>query len=114
MLKAAGIQIHGTPDKEKNLEKARRLARIAAERGARLICFPELFATPWFPADIRAENFSLAEEIPGPTTETMQGPIGFSGWQTILKRGHSRGVLIPWRTPPQRHSGCCLEGSTSM
>lgn len=72
MLLAAGIQIHGTDDKERNLEKAKRLARIAAERGARLICFPELFSTPWFPADIRAENFSLAEAIPGPTAETMQ------------------------------------------
>jgi N-carbamoylputrescine amidase len=72
MLRAAGIQLHGTVDKKKNLEKAQRMARIAAERGARLICFPELFSTSWFPADIRAENFSLAEEIPGPTAETMQ------------------------------------------
>ncbi|MBP1713458.1 MAG: Nitrilase/cyanide hydratase and apolipoprotein N-acyltransferase [Deltaproteobacteria bacterium] len=72
MLKAAGIQIHGSEDKKKNLEKARRMARIAAERGAQLICFPELFSTFWFPADIRDENFSLAEEIPGPTTEMMQ------------------------------------------
>jgi len=72
MLKAAGIQIHCTEDKMKNLEKAQRLARIAAERGARMICFAELFSTPWFPADIRVENFSLAEEIPGPTTEIMQ------------------------------------------
>ena len=72
MLRAAGIQLHATEDKKKNLEKAQRMARIAAERGARLICFPELFSTPWFPADIRAENFSLAEEIPGPTAESMQ------------------------------------------
>jgi N-carbamoylputrescine amidase len=72
MLRAAGIQLHCTDDKKKNLEKAQRMARIAAEQGARLICFPELFSTPWFPADIRAENFSLAEEIPGPTAETMQ------------------------------------------
>jgi tRNA (guanine37-N1)-methyltransferase len=34
MLKVAGIQIHGTADKMKNLEKAQRMARIAAERGA--------------------------------------------------------------------------------
>jgi len=72
MLRAAGIQLHGTDDKEKNLEKARRMARIAADQGARLICFPELFSTPWFPADIRAEHFCLAEEIPGPTAESMQ------------------------------------------
>jgi N-carbamoylputrescine amidase len=72
MLTLAGIQIQGDEDKTKNLEKAQRMARIAAERGARMICFPELFTTPWFPMDIRPQNFSLAEEIPGPTTETMQ------------------------------------------
>ncbi len=72
MLKVAGIQIHSTEDKMKNLEKAQRMARIAAERGAQMICFPELFSTPWFPVDIRDANFSLAEEIPGATTEIMQ------------------------------------------
>lgn len=72
MLKIAGIQIHGSAEKEKNLEKARRMARIAADRGAKMICFPELFSAPWFPMDIRAENFSLAEEVPGLTTEMMQ------------------------------------------
>ena len=72
MLKIAGIQIQGTVEKNKNLEKAQRMARIAAERGAKMICFPELFPTPWFPMDIRPENFSLAEEVPGSTTELMQ------------------------------------------
>lgn len=72
MLKIAGIQMHCGEDKKKNLEKAQRMARIAADRGARMVCFQELFTTPWFPADIRPENFSLAEEVPGPTTEAMQ------------------------------------------
>lgn len=72
MLKIAGIQVQSTGEKNQNLEKAQRMARIAADRGARMICFPELFSTPWFPMDIRPENFSLAEEVPGPTTECMQ------------------------------------------
>jgi N-carbamoylputrescine amidase len=72
IVKIAGIQIQGTVEKQKNLEKAQRMARIAAERGAKMICFPELFQTPWFPMDIRPENFSLAEEVPGPTTALMQ------------------------------------------
>lgn len=73
MLKIAGIQMNCSPDKGKNLEKACLLAEIAAERGAQLICFPELFNTQWFPVDIRRDNFLLAEEAPGPTTAIMQG-----------------------------------------
>jgi len=73
MLKIAGIQMNCFQDKKKNLEKAKRLAEIAAERGARMICFPELFNTPWFPRDISPEHFHLSEEVPGPTTEMMQG-----------------------------------------
>ena len=72
MLKIAGIQMNCLADKKKNLEKARYLAHIAAEGGAQIICFQELFTTPWFPTDINQENFQLAEEIPGPTTEIMQ------------------------------------------
>ncbi len=57
--------------KKKNLEKAEHLALIAAEQGAKIICFQELFPTHWFPMDINAINFQLAESIPGPTTETF-------------------------------------------
>jgi len=72
MLKIAGIQMNGTPDKEKNLEKARVLIGLAAESGAKMICLQQLFTTHWFPADINPENFRLAEEVPGPTTGVMQ------------------------------------------
>jgi N-carbamoylputrescine amidase len=72
MLKIAGIQMSCVTDKKKNLEKAQYLANIAVEGGAQIICFQELFTTRWFPVDIRRENFNLAEEVPGPTTEIMQ------------------------------------------
>lgn len=72
MLKIAGIQMNCLPDKKRNLEKAQYLANIAAEDGARMICFQQLFTTPWFPRDIQTENFRLAEEVPGPTVELMQ------------------------------------------
>lgn len=71
MLKIAGIQMHCYPDKKRNLEKAKHLALIAAEQGAKIICFQELFHTHWFPMDINPINFQLAENIPGPTTETF-------------------------------------------
>ena len=72
MLKIAGIQISNLSDKKKNLEKALLLSEVAAERSAKMICFQQLFITRWFPMDIRSENFKLAEEVPGPTTEVMQ------------------------------------------
>ena len=72
MLRIAGIQMNGSSDKARNLEKAQLLAEIAAESGAKMICFQELFTTHWFPMDINPDHFQLAEEIPGPATEAMQ------------------------------------------
>lgn len=72
MLKIAGIQMNCGQDPKKNLEKAQLLAEIAAEGGAKMICFQELFTTHWFPMDIRPDHFQLAEEVPGPTTDAMQ------------------------------------------
>ncbi len=72
MVTLAGIQMNGCGEKTENLEKAKKLAEMAAQRGAQMACFQELFTTHWFPKDIHPENFSLAEEIPGPTTEVMQ------------------------------------------
>ena len=73
MVTLAGIQMNSCGQKAKNLEKAKELAEMAAQRGAQMVCFQELFTTHWFPRDIQSENFSLAEEVPGPTTEVMQG-----------------------------------------
>ncbi len=72
MLKVAGIQMNCYGDKIKNLKKAQMLAEIAVDQGAKIICFQELFQTHWFPSDINPENFELAEEVPGLTTEAMQ------------------------------------------
>jgi N-carbamoylputrescine amidase len=71
MVKVAGVQMACCRDKEANLRKAERLATVAAEGGAKIICFQQLTTTHWFPADIDAENFHLAENIPGPASEIM-------------------------------------------
>ena len=72
LLKLAGIQISCCEDKEKNLEKAVKFAEIASEKGARIICFQELFTTHWFPKEMDKSHFSLAERIDGPSTMRMQ------------------------------------------
>ncbi|MBW2058741.1 MAG: acyltransferase [Deltaproteobacteria bacterium] len=72
MIKVAGIQMACSEDKERNVEKAFRLACLAADRGARIICFQELFHTHWFPKEIDRESFDLAEPFDGPTVEAIR------------------------------------------
>jgi len=78
LLKLAGIQISCSEEKERNIEKAAKLAQIAAEKGANLICFQELFTTHWFPREMNKRYFSLAEKIDGPTITRMQKLAGES------------------------------------
>ncbi len=72
VLRLAGIQLCCTEQKERNLERARELAGLAAEKGANIICFPELFTTHWFPREMNPDYFSLSEEKEGPSIESMQ------------------------------------------
>jgi N-carbamoylputrescine amidase len=72
MVKLAGIQISCCEDKGRNVEKAVKSAQIAIEKGARLICFQELFTTHWFPREMNKDYFSLAETIDGLTITRMR------------------------------------------
>lgn len=72
MVKLAGIQISCSEEKERNVEKAAKYLQIAAERGANLICFQELFGTHWFPREMNRNHFLLAETANGPTVTRMQ------------------------------------------
>ena len=71
-MKVAGVQFTCGKDKERNLRKAVELARLAMERGARIICFQELFNTFWFPSEADPSYFDLAEGEEGPTISTMR------------------------------------------
>ncbi len=59
-------------DPELSLRRAEDAVRLAADRGADLVCLPELFRTPYFPQTEDTSRFDLAEPIPGTTTEAMQ------------------------------------------
>ena len=72
MIRLAGVQISCLEDKERNVEKAAKFAQIAADKGAQIICFQELFTTHWFPKEMNSTYFSLAEEISGPSIQRMQ------------------------------------------
>ena len=71
MLKVAAIQFAARGDGESNLDKALELSALAVERGARLLAFPELCTTPWFPSRMRQSSFDLAEPVPGPSTDRL-------------------------------------------
>lgn len=74
MKKVALAQISASDDHAANLDAAAALIAQAAERGADLICFPEMGFQPFFPrhrADPR--YFDWAEPVPdGPTVKRLQ------------------------------------------
>jgi N-carbamoylputrescine amidase len=67
-MKIAGIQITAGTDIERNIQRAVDMAEVAAEKDARIICYPELFLTPWFP---RQEDISLTSLAQDAASETL-------------------------------------------
>lgn len=65
------IQMAVTANPDKNLAKAVHLVKRAATKGARIICLPELFASPYFPRVKKGNGGKYAETIPGGTTRQM-------------------------------------------
>jgi len=65
------IQMAMAPGRAENLARAELRVVEAAERGARVVCLPELFLGPYFCQVEDSNLFDLAESIPGPTTEAL-------------------------------------------
>ncbi len=71
-VRAALVQTTWTGDIESMVEKNIGYARQAAEQGARVMCFQEIFNTPYFCQVQENEHFDTAEKIPdGPTIQKM-------------------------------------------
>lgn len=66
------IQTTCTHNKEENLQKAILKIREAAVKGAQIICLQELFTSLYFCDEENYDNFSLAETIPGPSSDALQ------------------------------------------
>ena len=72
-VRAAIIQAEWTGDKESMLTKHGDMARDAANQGAQVLCFQELFYGPYFCQVQENEHFDYAEPIPdGETTRIMK------------------------------------------
>lgn len=69
------VQMSMSADPGANLRKAVRMIGEASERGAQVVCLPELFTTSYFPqydtADGRTREQAHHESVPGPTTEAL-------------------------------------------
>lgn len=65
------VQMTCGTDPEENLRKAISGVREAATKGAEIVCLQELFRSQYFCREENAELFSLAETIPGPSTEAL-------------------------------------------
>ena len=73
MVRAAIVQTEWTGDQDSMIEKNVQYARQAAEQGAQVMCFQELFYGPYFCQVQEDEHFDYAEPMPdGPTTRLMQ------------------------------------------
>lgn len=65
------VQMGCGSDPEENLRRAVRKIRLAASRGAQLVCLQELFRSPYFCQKEDSAFFDLAETVPGASTEAL-------------------------------------------
>lgn len=73
MLRIALIQQAPPKDLKASIGRGVEALEEAADAGARLAIYPELSFTPFYPqTPARSDVLSLAETIPGPTTEIFQ------------------------------------------
>jgi N-carbamoylputrescine amidase len=65
------VQMSCSPRPDENLQKAATFVEDAAQRGAQIVCLPELFQSQYFCQREDIALFDLAETVPGPTTDTL-------------------------------------------
>ncbi len=71
MVNVGLVQMSCSADRSANLEKAILRVREAASLGAQIVCLQELFTSLYFCDVEDHDNFSLAEAIPGPSTDIL-------------------------------------------
>ncbi len=70
-FKVGILQLAFSKNPDENLKKAVKWIEKAADKGAQVVCLPELFRTQYFCQSENIDYFDLAETIPGPSTETI-------------------------------------------
>jgi N-carbamoylputrescine amidase len=70
-FKVGLVQMRCTADVSKNMASAAKAVTQAARKGAQVVCLPELFRSLYFCQSEDHSQFSLAEPVPGPTTQAL-------------------------------------------
>ncbi len=70
-VKIGLVQMSCVKETDDNLDKAIREIKVAAAKGANIVCLQELFTSLYFCDVEDYDNFALAEAIPGKTTEIL-------------------------------------------
>ncbi len=94
IVKCGLIQAHNVGDingsieaiKKANIENQMRLVEDAARQGVQMLCFQEIFTTPYFCAEQQTRWYDAVEKIPdGPTMKLMQD----------VARQHGMVMIVP-------------------
>jgi beta-ureidopropionase len=84
VIRAALVQASWTGDKESMIKAHEEYARQAADQGARIVCFQELFYGPYFCQVQDPAFYAYAEEVPGPVTERFAAIAAETGMVMVL------------------------------
>jgi len=71
IVKVGMVQTTSEHEVEKNLNKTLALAKEVIEKGAQIVCLQELYRSDYFCQTEDYDKFSLAETIPGPSSEAF-------------------------------------------
>ncbi|WP_328295239.1 acyltransferase [Kineococcus sp. NBC_00420] len=83
-LRVALVQAAWTGDKESMIEAHEEYARQAADAGAQIVCFQELFYGPYFGITQDSKYYAYAESVPGPTVKRFQALAAELGLVMVL------------------------------
>src|ERR1044071_8642707 len=92
------VQMRCGPEPAKNFAHAINFIRDAAKNGAEIICLPELFRSQYFCQTENHDNFSLAETIPGPSTDVLTRLAGELGVVIIASLFEKRSAGLYHKT----------------
>ena len=113
-MNIALIQQFATQNLAKNRDNGLKAARIAAENGAKVICFAELAFDPFYPqCPATPDTLALAEPIPGPTTQPFCELAAEFGVVVVLNLFESAGDKTFDSSPVIDADGSIL-GTTRM
>ena len=99
VVRGALIQATWTGDKESMIDKHEEYTRKAADQGAQVMCYQELYYGPYFCQVQDPEFYSFTENIPdGPTTERCQKLAQELGMVLIVPMYEQDGPGIHYNT----------------